>query len=171
MSKIVGNTVGFAGSSAKTYILETEDQSVRLEGVLVGQETIFDVTPNDVRIGKTYAGGSGVKVGEKLIPIYYSSNGNRKISAGDQLSITGLKSLDRYDFTKLQIIVCEFNNTIEESLKAIMIVIDDGLYSVDSLERISVVQKDHETKTINLGVRNESDIPYVIRYFTYKEII
>ena len=64
---IYGNPVGGA-LNAKTFMLEVNDGKTEIAATVVGEETVFDATPNDVRTGKKFATSSGVEVGTKDIP-------------------------------------------------------------------------------------------------------
>ena len=66
---IYGNPVGGA-LNAKTFMLQVNGGKTEIAATVVGEETVFDATPNDVRTGKTFATSSGVAVGTKDIPIY-----------------------------------------------------------------------------------------------------
>lgn len=169
MSKcIYGNTVG-AGGLPKSYILETED-GAQLVGVLVGEETVFDATDNDVREGKTYASDNGVSTGTKVIPSYHTNQGVQIITAGSEIKISSLKHTEYYDFTKLQSIICDFNTSLNNSVSANKIAIDENVYAVQSTETLSNVTKNYTDKTIDFGITNDTDKPQILRFFTYKEI-
>lgn len=169
MSKcIYGNTVGGSGLP-KSYVLETADGSQRLVGVLVGEETVFDATPNDVREGKIYAGDDGVKTGEKIIPSYNTTEGTKVIKSGDKLEIP-LADQDKYDYTQMQAIVCSFNSRMSNSTAAEMVAINSNMYNVQSTTVLVGITKNVAEKKIDLGVTNETTQPQIIRYFTYKEI-
>jgi hypothetical protein len=166
---ISGNMVGSYSQMGKTFII-TDESGAEITGVIVGQEVLFDATDNDVREGKTYASDIGVSTGTKFIPSYVTSEGYVLITNGNQFVIKMLAEDDKYDFTKLQLIICPYNSSIEKSVAAEKIGINEGVYAVNSTELLATVTKDNETKTINLGLTNDSGKPYVLRYFTYKEI-
>ena len=52
-----------------------------------------------------------------------------------------------------------------------LIAINNEVYVVNSTEAIATVIKDGESRQIDLGITNDSDKSYVLRYFTYKEVI
>lgn len=168
MAKIYGNTVGATGGLPKSFLLETED-GVQLVGVTVGEETVFDATPNDVREGKTYAGDDGVKIGEKIIPSYNTTEGIVLAPVGSDCSIQ-LQEQDKYDYTKFQAIICSFNSSISNSVAADMVSINDSVYKSNSTTVLATVEKREADKRIALGIKNETTKPLIIRYFTYKEI-
>ena len=165
---IVGNMVG-GMPLVKSFILETEDGK-EIPAVLTNQEVVFTATPNDIREGKVAATGDGVTVGEKVIPAYHTHQGNRFIKPGTRFTIP-LPMLELYRYTKLQAIICPYNNSIPESVSAEKVSIDDKVYNVNSGISISVVVPNDEEKTIDLGILNSTDKPFILRYFTYKEII
>lgn len=168
MAKIYGNTVGATGGLPKSFLLETED-GVQLVGVTVGEETVFDATDNDVREGKIYASDNGVSTGTKNIPSYHTTTGYRLITSGSTFATYPLANLNLYDFTELQVIICPFVETVDNSTAAEKVVINENVYVVNSNEPIATVIRDGENKTINLGIINDSEGLYLMRYFTYKE--
>ena len=153
-----------------TYIL-VDDNGNEAVGVVVDNEVVFDATANDIRQGKVAATSEGVTVGSKVIPSYHTTEGSRVIPVGSQLDITfGLDELDLYDYTKLQVIICPFRTSLAKSVGAEKVVINDNVYEVGNTISLSVVTKDISSKHINLGISNEGTVPYILRYFTYKEI-
>lgn len=153
----------------KSYLF-VDEKGNEVAGVLVSQETVFDAVENDVREGKVFATATGVKTGEKFIPSYVTQEGYSIVTGGSQFEIKSLQNLDRYDFTKLQVLICPFNKSIAESVATEKVAINENVYLVNSSEIFSTVSKDTEKKYINLGFKNESETLYLIRYFTYKEI-
>ena len=168
MPKIYGNTVGAGGGLPKSFLLETED-GVQLVGVTVGEETVFDATPNDVREGKTYAGEDGVKIGEKVIPSYHTTEGYKIITSGSPFNIK-LDNLDKYNYTKLQAVICEFDTNLSNSVATNRVSINNSVYDVNSTDAISILFKNDDTKTIEFGITNDSEKIQILRFFTYKEI-
>lgn len=164
---IIGNIVG-GKPLIKSYILETEDGQ-EIPAVLTSQEVVFTATPNDIREGKVAATGSGVVTGEKVIPSYHTLEAARFIPVGSEFTIP-ISDKDMYDYTKLQVIICDYNTSMLDSVLSRKVAILDKVYNVGSNEEISTVTKDKTTKTISLGITNDSDHPCVIRFFTYKEI-
>lgn len=164
---IIGNVVG-GKPLVKSYILETEDGQ-EIPAVLTSQEVVFTATPNDIREGKVAATGDGVTIGEKYIPSYHTTETARYIPAGSEFVIP-LSIMDRYDYTKLQVIICKFDGTIRDSVLSEKVAILDKVYDVGSNKELSTVVKDKNTKSINLGITNESGHPCVLRVFTYKEV-
>lgn len=153
----------------KSYIFVDEEGN-EIAGALVSQETVFDATPNDVREGKVFASDLGVKTGEKIIPAYHTTEGYRIIPNGSEFALTGLSDLNKYEYTKLQAILCPYNSSISQSVAAEKVAINEGVYAVNSTELLATVVKDNSTKSIRLGITNDSGSPCVLRYFTYKEI-
>lgn len=153
----------------KSYIFVDEEGN-EMAGALVSQEMVFDATENDVREGKVFASELGVKTGEKFIPSYVTREGYRIIPNGSEYNITTLYDMDLYDFTKLQVIICSWAGSLDGSVAAQKIAINDGVYAVNSTDLLSTVIKDSTTKSIKLGIMNDSGSPCIIRYFTYKEI-
>jgi len=171
MPKIYGNTVGAGGGLPKSFLLETED-GVQFVGVTVGEETVFDAGDDDVREGKIYAGDHGVSMGTKVIPSYNTMVGAKLIPEGSVFKLSNLDSrIDYYNYTKLQTIICLFNTSISKSVSAEKISIDDSVYNVQSTEVVSTIVKNHDTRSIDFGIANDLEVPCIIRFFTYKEIL
>ena len=167
---IVGNMIGGYPVSPKTCVFRDEDGN-EIHAVLVDSEKVFTATVNDVREGKTFATGAGVKTGKKVIPAYHTSQGFRIITAGSSINIPNIDpTIDSYDYTKLQAIVCGFNTNVSDSVAAEHVCIDDSVYPVQSTESASAITKDHDAKIIEFGMTNESENMKIIRYFMYKEV-
>lgn len=166
---IVGNKIG-GGSTAKTYIIQTEDGR-NIPAVLVENEVELTATANDIRLGKTAVTLNGVIEGEKIIPAYYISQGFRVIEPGSAVTLPNVYAdVDSYDYTKLQCIICLFNSTLLNSVSAEKIALDDKVYNVKSTDVLSEITKDHATKTVNFGIKNNTDKPIILRFFSYKEV-
>ena len=168
MSAIYGNAVGNTAPIKTLKIVDADGNE--FVGVVTDSEVLFTATDNDVREGIVYASSEGVSTGTKVIPTYHTQKGDKKISNGKEFKISFYDSLDLYDFTKLQVIICPYVDSIENSVQAEKVVIGETVYNVNSSEPISTVTKDHDNKTIKLGITNNSGKAYVLRYFTYKEI-
>ena len=164
---ISNGTINANSGKSRTYLLRFED-GTELPAVEVGEAVIFDATANDIRAGKTAATGDGVTVGTKDIPAYHTTEGWEGIPAGGDCKII-IRTADRYNYTKLQAIICPFNQSVAQSVAAEKVAIENNVYAAGSTDALSAVSLDHEAKTIVLGIRNENEIPCIIRYFTYKE--
>lgn len=164
---IYGNTVGGSGGNGigKTFIIQDDDGN-ELVGVVTDKQVIFDATPNDIRIGKVAATQNGVTTGEKEIPAYNTSEGYKLIPKGSSFILT----MKNYDYTKLQAIFCPFNASIANSVSADKVAIEGKVYPVQSAEIMSTVVKNDEMTQIDFGIANDASVPYLIRYFSYKEI-
>lgn len=163
---IYGNCVGGVGIE-RTYILVDEDGN-EFPATFVDNETTFDATANDIRIGKVAATEAGVTQGEKVIPSYNTTEGYFLITNGSTFTIPLGNAL--YDFTKLQCIICPFSGSVTSSVAAEKVVIDDNVYNVNSTEVISPVSRDSDNERIDLGFVNDSETLYLLRFFTYKEV-
>lgn len=164
---IYGNPVGGA-LNAKTFMLEVNGGKTEIAATVVGEETVFDATPNDVRTGKTFATSSGVAVGTKDIPAYRTAQGAVIIKPNENFSIV-LEGYSQYDYTKLQCLISKFNTSVDDSVAVDKVVIGDNVYAVNSTIPLAAVTKDAATKSIKLNIKNESSVDYVLRYFTYRE--
>ena len=150
-----------------TYILVDEDGN-EFPAVLVGDEVVFTATANDIREGTVAATADGVTVGTKEIPAYHTTEGVELVPGGKSFAIK-IAEDNRYDYTKLQAILCPVNGTIAESVAADKVCINDNVYLVGTSESLAKISLDHADKSINLGITNDTGKPFVIRYFTYKE--
>lgn len=148
-----------------TYIL-VDEQGNEFPAVYVDSEQVFTATANDIRIGTTAASDAGVIEGSKNIPAYYVAEGYRLITKGSEFETTPFAD---YDFTKLQVILCPWGGSLSKSVAADKVVIGENVYPVNSNTAIATVIRDSVNNKINLGITNDSDGLYVMRYFTYKE--
>lgn len=160
--------IGTDEDDTQMYILVTEDGK-EIPAVAVEDLTVFDATANDIRLGKTAATEKGVTLGEKVIPGYLTHEGIKIIKPGEKFEIK-LPDVNQYDYTSLQCLICDFNSNIENSVSTNKVVISDNVYEVKSTNSISVVSKEHESQSIDLGIVNETNKPQILRYFTCKEI-
>lgn len=161
---------GFFGGSGsgpddQTYIL-VDEKGNEVTAVLVDEKTVFDATPNDIRLGKVAATEAGVTTGTKDIPAYYTSEGFKLIPAGSPFAITKIKNCE---YTKLQVLICAFGTSLTESVATEKVSIDSKVYETGSTVVLSTVSVDKEALKIDLGITNNGETPCVMRYFTYKE--
>lgn len=156
------------GEPAKTIVLRDEDGN-EFVAVLVDEEVDFTATADDIREGKVAATDDGVTVGEKYIPTYLATQGTKVIMPGKTFSVRIVDN-NLYDYSKFQAMTCSYNKTIAKSVSCDRVVIDDNLYDVLSTVSVSEIQLNHDNKTIDLGIVNESSSPYLIRFFTFKEV-
>lgn len=158
---------GGGGTEETAYILEDETGH-QVYAALVSEETIVDATPNDIRAGVTAITESGITVGEKEIPAYHVTEGVELVIAGREFRIR-IPERDRYQYTKLQAILCPFNSTPDKSVSADKVCINDNIYAAGETISLATVTLDHDTKEVVLGIVNDTDSIFVIRYFSYKE--
>ena len=163
-----GMVGGNDGSSeeTQTYIL-VDEAGNEIPAVVVGEETVFTATANDIREGMVAATGDGVTVGTKEIPAYITTEGIQVTTAGSLFAISMTE--EKCSFTKLQAIVCRFNSSLSNSVSAEKVSIEGKTYAVNSTEVLGEVVADPKNTKISLGVTNEGDSLCVIRYFMYKE--
>lgn len=167
---IMGNMIGSYSQIGRTFIL-TDENGVELTGICTEKEQIFDATDNDVRQGSIYASDHGVSVGQKVIPAYHTCHGFRLITKGSVLSIPNqMPTIDSYDYTKLQGLICTFDTNPVGSVSTEKVIIEDNVYNVQSTEVVSTVIKNHDSKNVELGITNDTNGLLVLRYFMYKEI-
>lgn len=163
---VYGNATGGFGMPKMIEIVDENGNS--LIGVVTKSEITLNVTDNDVRENVTYAGNNGISMGTKFIPPYYTSKGMKIIKAGKEFELV-LNIRDAYDYTSMQCIICKYNTSLSNSVYSDKVVIENNLYAVNSTDVISVLSKDVENKSVKFGIINESDVSYIVRYFTYKE--
>lgn len=165
---ISGNMVGAYSQIGKTFIITDADGN-ELTGVVVDQETVFTATDNDVREGYVYASDSGVSTGTKDIPIYRTSAGMKMVAPNENFSLY-IPEYNSYDYTVFQCMISlvDFDN-VDNSVNTTMVVLNDGVYNVNSIDIVSSISKNIETQSIDLNINNDSDNYYIIHYFTYRE--
>lgn len=154
-------------AAGQTYLL-VDESGKEVLAVLVDEDVNLTATEDDIREGTTAVTGTGVTTGIKVIPSYHTTEGVKVIRAGESYEIIFDDEL--YDFTKLQAIICPYADGLASSVAAEKVVIEEGVYPVNSTELLATVSRDAKTKSINLGIVNNSDSMYLLRFFTYKEI-
>lgn len=152
-----------------TFLL-CDEAGTEVVAVAVGEETIFTATENDIRKGTVAATDKGITTGEKVIPSYHTTEGVKVVTNGSMFETLPFTDLPLYDFTKFQAIICPFSESLNGSVAAEKVAINEGVYAVNSTELLSTVIKDSDSKKIKLGISNQSGKTYLMRYFTYKEI-
>lgn len=153
-----------------TYILVDEEGN-EVPAVYVDSEVVLDATDNDVREGTTYVSDNGVSTGAKVIPSYHTCQGFRVIPNGSVISIPNqMTEIDGYDYTKLQALICSYNTSSSNSVSTEKVIVENNVYNVQSTESVSQVLKNHDTKSIETGLTNDTGNQLILRYFMYKEI-
>lgn len=158
---IYGNAVG--GTAPIKTLIMVDENGDEITGVVTGSEVIFDATPADVRLGKTFASNEGVQVGERVIPPYCASYGSMVIPANGEAIIT----VPEYEYSYLMVTICPYN--IDEAQSAIptYVSVGDAMYAAASGTKIADIAVDTDNEQINLGVTvNEES---VLRYCVIKE--
>jgi hypothetical protein len=153
------------GGSTQTYTLKFDD-GTEIPAVETESAVTLTATENDIRKGTYAVTNDGVVEGQKVIPSYYTSEGATLISPGKEFKISGLEN---YEYTKLQAIICTYNNSTSKSVSAIKVAINSKIYNVKSTSELSTVTVDESTKSIKFGITNDESTTCVIRYFTYRE--
>ena len=167
---LVGNTIGGKPMMPKTCVFRN-DNGQEFYATLVDSKYIMTAGVNDIREGKTAITDAGMTTGEKIIPAYHTYQGAKVINNGSSLMLPNIDSkIDSYDYTKMQAIVCAFNTSMSNSVSAQRVSIEDALYNVASTNSVSAIVKNHDDKTIEFGITNDTGSPLIIRYFMYKEI-
>lgn len=167
---IVGNTIGGMPMMPKTCVFKNENGQ-EFYASLVDNKFMLTAGINDIRDGKTAITDMGMTTGEKIIPAYHTTEGYRIIPSGSTVTIPNITaSIDSYDYTQLQAMICLFNTNEAGSVSTEKVVIGDHVYNVQSIEPISEVTKNDESKQVELGITNDSDTMWILRFFMYKEI-
>ena len=165
---IYGNPVGGA-LNAKTFMLEVNGGKTEIAATVVGEQTVFDATENDVRKGMTFASSNGVKIGQKNIPAYETRMSYFVVEPNESCSIP-LSDEDRYAYTKFQCIIVVYSSDYSSNVTTKYVSMNDGLFSVETSSKVSNITKNSKTKSIDLNMTNNSSDVYEIIYFTYKEV-
>lgn len=167
MSTVIsGNMVGGAAAPLKTVILEDENGN-QFIGVCVESVQVFDATPSDVKIGKTFVADNGVEKGTDT-KTYRTEHSSYLIFPGENFSIW-LEEYNQYDYTKFQAIVAKFNTSFEDSVNTDKVSINDNIYAVNSTDILSNITKNSTTKTVDFNIVNDTDDIYVVHFNTYRE--
>ena len=166
MGKIYGNTIGGV-APVNVFELELEDGTV-LNGVVTDEPPAITATPNDIRLGKTAILSDGLVEGTKRIPAYETTKASRLIMPGAKFTIP-LSDYDKYDYTQFQCMIALRDVSVKTSVSVDRIGFYDGMYLVNTTEPISNITKNHDTKSIDLNITNDTDNVYYIHYFTFKE--
>ena len=151
----------------ETVILVDEDGN-EYPAAFTDEIVEITATANDIRLGTTAITKDGIITGEKVIPAYHTTEGITIIPIGSEFSIY-IPESDRYNYTKIQVIICPLNSTPDQSVAATMVAINNQVYAVESTESMGLLSVNHDTKRINFGITNDDTVPFVVRYFTYKE--
>ena len=146
--------------NATTYILVDQDGN-EYPAVWVESDTVCNATANDIRKGSVAITPDGVIEGTKEIPAYHTVEGMRVIAAGKNFTLEKIGKASA--FSKLQALFCT------DSVAADKVCINTKVYAVNSNSVLSNVTVDDKTQSINFGMTNDTDTPYIIRYFTYRE--
>lgn len=149
----------------KTLILRDEAGN-EMTAVLTDEEVELTATPNDIRAGKTAVTVNGVEEGTKVIPSYHTRSGAKVITAGKTFSIGD----DLYDYDMMQAIICSYNTNLKNSVAAVMVSVNNNVYTVGSTEILASIEKDHDVGAIKFGISNSTDKPQILRYMFIKEI-
>lgn len=161
-----GNPVG-GFCYPKTYILTDENGNEMATGVVVGEKTVFDATPADVNVGKIFASDEGVQEGTNTKK-YRTTRGSKIVLPGESYFIK-LDQYEQYNYTEFQAMIAEFNTTNEDSVSVVKVSLNNSVYNVNSIVKLSDVTTDPATQSINLNIVNNTDNQHVIHYMVYKE--
>ena len=153
--------------NATTFLL-VDEAGNEYAAAYLDSDVVTTAGPNDIRKGYTAITAEGLIEGEKEIPSYYTMEGYCLITNGSEFNIQFFN--DDYDFTKLQAIICPFSGSITGSVSADRVCVEGKVYAVNTTEALSTVTKDASNRRIKLGITNDSGNPYLLRFFTYREV-
>lgn len=164
---IIGNVVG--GSAPLKTVILTDGNGNEITGVVVDQEVLFTATDNDVREGMVYASDDGVSTGTKDIPAYRTTAGTVVIDPGTDFTVH-ISDYKQYDYTVFQCMVSLVNfDDINNSVSTSMVSLNNCVYEVNSIDKLSDISKNNDTKSIDLNITNTTENYYIIYYFTYRQ--
>lgn len=152
--------------NATTFILVDTDGN-EYPAVYVDSDTVCTATANDIRKGSVAITPEGVIEGTKEIPNYRAEEGITFVDPKSTLDIAVFS--DMCEYTVLQAIICAYNTTVDDSVSAEKVVIDDAVYNVNSTTVLTKVSIDPEAQTIKLGITNNDEKVLIIRYMIIKE--
>lgn len=158
---ILGNATGGFGMPRSFVVVDGDGNE--FTAVSVENVTVFDATPMDVRINKTFASDNGVQVGMKTIPSYHTRYGYKFALPGSEVKI----SVPEYDYNNLFVTVTTYDNSVNGSLYSTYVAIDGKMYVAGSATKISDITVDTENEQINLGMTVTEKS--VVRYLVTKE--
>lgn len=147
------------------YLL-VDQNGYELKAALVDSDAELTATSNDIRVGTTAVTDDGVTTGDKFIPAYHTTEGVKIVLGGHRFEISELSDCR---FTKLQILICEFNSTIENSVSTEKVCIERKVYDVNSTDPVSEISVDENDNIIDLGITNTETTMRIMRYFLYRE--
>ena len=162
---LYGNPSGGFGMPKMIEIVDGAGNT--LIGTVTDSEVNLDATREDVKIGKTFAANDGIQEGTDT-RTYRTTQSSRLILPGSDFSIP-LSEYDKYNYTKFQCIIAKFNTSSIDSVETNRIAINDNVYMVNSVDAISQVTKNIDTKSVDLNITNNTDDIYMVHYSTYKE--
>lgn len=162
---IYGNATGGFGMPKIIEIADNNGNT--LIGTVTDSEVVLDATRADVKVGKKFASNDGIEEGTDT-KTYRTTHATKLILAGESFSIP-LEDYDKYNYTKFQAMIAEFNTDQYDSLSVSKISLNDAVYNVNSTTKLSDVTKNSSTKSIDLNITNNTDNSYVVHYNTYKE--
>ena len=158
---INGNAVG--GTAPIKTVKLVDEKGNEILGVVTESEVIFTATDNDVRSGLVYASDSGVSIGTKDIPSYYTSCGHKFVLAGNRATLATLE----YDYKNIMITISTYDTSVDKSVIPTYISVGNDIYAVGSNTKLSTITFDSNNKLVDFGITvNEKS---VLRYCITKE--
>lgn len=164
---IYGNMVGGGSAPLKTLIL-TDENGNEVVGVVTESIQMFDATPADVRLNKTFVSDNGIESGENTIT-YRTTVGYQIVLPGDTFSVD-VSNYNGYNYTSFQGLVCVADLTdLNNSVSADMIAVNNGVYEVRSTTKLADLTKNSQLKSVDFNITNNSDNYYLIYFSTCRQ--
>ena len=154
---IHGNAVG--GTAPIKTLIMVDDDGNELTGVITGSEVIFDATPADVRMGKTFAGNDGIQVGEMVVSQSY---GSVMLPANSEAVIV----TPEYEYSYLMVTICRYDTNEAQSVVPMYVSVGNAMYDASSGTKLSDIAVDVDSEQINLGITVNEEA--VLRYCVVK---
>lgn len=146
------------------YVLVDESGN-EYPAVLLAEGVELTATENDIRHGTIAVTDKGITTGEKVIPSYHTHQGYRLVEPGSKIIHSG----EDCDYTKMQAVVCDWNDDLSSSVAAEKVAIDNNMYAVQSIDTLSSITVTETS--IDFGIINDDENTKVLRFFYYKEIL
>lgn len=166
---IIANGGDVSADSVLFLATDNGDMAYLTAPEILEDSPLTATAKQDIRVGTVAVTNDGIVIGEKNFPNCEITSGKIVIMPNMRLQIH-LPENDLYEYTEIQVIICEFNSTLDDSVKAEMVCMGNNVYKVNTTEVLSTITKNDVEKVIDFGIINSKDVPMVIKYFTYKVV-
>lgn len=160
---------GITPAGEETAYILVDDSGTEIQAVLVDEDVELTATAkSDIRLGTTAITNEGIVEGEKEIPSYHTTEGFKLVPSGSKFVV--YLSNGKHEYTKMQAIFCPFNTTFDDSVAAEKVAISNNVYAAKSTVSEAPIMIINDPNGVDFGITNSSNISWLIRYFTYKEV-